>query len=56
MLLVLASYNIITIIEVLLLIRIYLQISFLNLSIINYRNKIANLTFLIFKVLREVKN
>jgi len=55
-LLVLASYNIVAVAEILLSIKTYLQISFSDPSIINYRDKIANLTFLISEALREIKN
>jgi len=55
-LLMLTNYNIVIVIEILLLIKIYLQISFSDLSIINYCNKIANFIFLISEVLQEIKN
>jgi len=55
-LLMLANHNIVAIIEILFSIKIYLQIIFLDLSIINYRNEIANFIFLISKALREIKN
>jgi len=55
-LLMLTSYNIMTVIEILLSIKTYLQISFSDPSTINYRDEIANLTFLISEILREIKN
>ncbi len=58
-LLILMIYNIVTIIEVLSLIKYYLEIIFFKLAllfVIDYCNKTTNLAFFISKILRKTSN